>query len=115
MQDQENISPIDQYVIDFVFELRRSKKHTQQDIADILQVSRSFVKDVENIKNRAKYNLSHINALADYYNMRPGDFLPDKAIPVNKSKEEKKTASAARLPKSATLKTAKTISNRKGK
>jgi transcriptional regulator with XRE-family HTH domain len=89
MSDENMSSPIDQYVINFVLRLRKDKHQTQDDIAEILQVSRSFVKDVENLNNRAKYNLTHINALADYFAMSPGDFLPAKAIPVTKSRDEK--------------------------
>lgn len=88
MKDQENITPIDQYVIDFVMSLRNKKDLTQDDIANILQVSRSFVKDVESRNERAKYNIRHINALADYFELSPRDFLPENPIPVNKSSKE---------------------------
>lgn len=102
MSRSETISPIDQYVIDFVLQLRIDKNQTQQDIASILQVSRSFIKDVENSNNRAKYNLTHVNALADYYGMKPGDFLPEVAIPVDKKTESKIKSTTKR--KNAALK-----------
>jgi transcriptional regulator with XRE-family HTH domain len=75
------LAPIEQYVIDFVIELRGKKKKTQQEIADIISVSRSYIKDIENPKRPAKYNLRHINALADYFNMSPSAFMPKNPFP----------------------------------
>ncbi|AXY73370.1 XRE family transcriptional regulator [Paraflavitalea soli] len=82
MSSQEN-SAIDQYAIDFVKKLMEEKEIDRQGIADILGLSRSFVRDVELGYNRAKYNLRHINALADYFGMSPREFLPEKAFPVD--------------------------------
>lgn len=89
MRNQENITPIDQYVIDFVRELRIKKRLTQEDIGNIIEISRSFVSDIESINSRAKYNIRHINALADYFGMSPRDFFPEKALPVNFSLQKK--------------------------
>lgn len=75
------LAPIEQYVIDFVIELRGKKNKTQQEIADIIGVSRSYIKDIENPNSPAKYNLKHINALADYFNMSPAAFLPKTPFP----------------------------------
>lgn len=86
MKDQENISPIEQFVIDFIRDLRIKKGLTQDGLASILRVGKSFISNVESLNHRAKYNLNHINILADYYDMKPGDFLPGTAI----STEEKK-------------------------
>jgi transcriptional regulator with XRE-family HTH domain len=90
MKNQENISPIDQYVIDFVRRLRIKRSLTQDGLASILGVGKSFISNTESLNHPAKYNLTHINALADYFSLKPGDFLPEKAIPVNSSKAEKK-------------------------
>ncbi len=87
MKNQENIAPIDQYVIDFVRSLRMKKGLTQEGIGNIIGISRSFVRDVESINSGSKYNIRHINALADYFSMSPRDFLPEKALPVNGEKE----------------------------
>lgn len=81
------ISPIDQYVIDFVIKLRSDHKLSQTDIGNIIEVSRSYIADIENPKRIGKYNLTHINQLADYFNLSPRDFLPAKAI----YKKQKKT------------------------
>lgn len=88
------ISKIEQYVIDFVRELRTSKDLTQEDIGNILSLSRSFIKNIESSNQTHKYNLTHINALADHFEMSPTDFLPKKAFPVNAAgKEKSKSAS----------------------
>lgn len=80
MKNQENISQIDQYVIDFVRRLRLERKMSQKDIASILSVSPSFIGNIESTQHEAKYNLTHINLLADYFNISPQIFLPKKAI-----------------------------------
>jgi transcriptional regulator with XRE-family HTH domain len=80
MRNQEFITPIDQFVIDFVRHLRDSKKLRQQDIGSIIGVSREYIKDIESTNRRAKYNIRHINALAEYFEMSPKDFLPEKPM-----------------------------------
>lgn len=103
MKDQDNISEIDQFVIDLIRELRLQKGLTQDDIGNIIGISRAFVSDIENNNRRAKYNLRHINALADYFNMSPKDFLPDKAfadIPKESVKPSKKSTTSATKKKS---------------
>lgn len=80
MDESGNISSIEQYVIDFIIRLRKSKGLTQEDIAVILGVGRTFITNVENPDNRAKYNINHINLLADHFGLSPKDFLPEKPI-----------------------------------
>lgn len=70
------VSKIDQYVIDFVKKLRDTKKISQEDIGSIIGKTSSFIGNIESPKNRAKYNLNHINKLADYFDLSPKDFLP---------------------------------------
>jgi transcriptional regulator with XRE-family HTH domain len=81
------IDPLEQYVIDFVRKLRVENRLRQQDIADILNTSSSFIGNVENRLYPAKYNLKHINVLAGYFNLSPRSFLPDKPIPNNRKKK----------------------------
>ena len=76
MAKNESISPIDKHVINFVRGLRLEKKLGQEDIAGIINANRTFVTNIENPRHRAKYNLTHINALAFYFDMSPRDFLP---------------------------------------
>jgi len=74
------LTPIEQYVIDFVYKLRMDKNLTQEDIGFILDVKQSFIACIENRNNRAKYNLNHINQLADHFGLSPQDFLPTKSL-----------------------------------
>ena len=71
---------IEQYVIDFVRELRTERNLRQEDIAYILDVKPSFIGNVESTSNIAKYNLEHINKLADHFGLSPQDFLPKKPL-----------------------------------
>jgi transcriptional regulator with XRE-family HTH domain len=70
------MKPIEQHVIDTVIKLRLEKKLKQKDIAEILQVSLSFIGNVENPNNPAKYNLNHISQLAEFFELSPHQFLP---------------------------------------
>lgn len=79
MSSERNTSAIEQHVIDFVSSLRAKHNLRQEDVATIIGVSRSFVKNVESGKSRAKYNLNHIDKLADHFGLSPKDFLPQKA------------------------------------
>lgn len=98
MKDTVPVAKVDQFVIDFVRNLRQAKQLTQEDIANILHLSKSFVRDVESSRSRAKYNLVHINALADYFNISPQEFLPAKPFPVvSASSKTAKTKIAAKV------------------
>lgn len=68
---------IEIYVIDIVRIIRIEKDFSQQELAQLLDVSDSFIGQVENPKSRAKYNLNHINELAKIFNCSPKDFLPE--------------------------------------
>ncbi len=74
------ITPIDMYIIDFVRRLRLEKKLGQEMIAAIIGTQRTFITNIESPNHPAKYNLTHINALAFYFDMSPRDFLPKDAF-----------------------------------
>ncbi|MGI8952242.1 MAG: helix-turn-helix domain-containing protein [Chitinophagaceae bacterium] len=73
--------------------MRNKKQLTQEDIANIIGISRSYISDVERTNSRAKYNIRHINALADYFGISPRDFFPESQwhyfIQAEKSMKEK--------------------------
>jgi transcriptional regulator with XRE-family HTH domain len=71
-------SAFEQHVIDFVFKLRSANRMSQEDIGFILDVSQSFIARVERKESRAKYNMNHINKLADHFGISPREFFPDK-------------------------------------
>ena len=107
MKVQDHISPIEQYVIDFVRKFRIDKKLSQEDISNIIEVSRSYIGDIENPNSRAKYNLTHINAMADYFNISPQAFLPEKAL------IKKQTTSKSAIPNIKVKKNTKGIKKSK--
>lgn len=80
MEDKSGKSKIDQFVVDFVTKLRNDNKLDQEDIGTIIGTTRTFITNIENGESRAKYNLKHINLLADHFGISPRDFLPDKAF-----------------------------------
>ncbi len=80
MEGSKEISLIDQYVIDFVRKLRDEKKLSQEEIGNIIGVTRTYITNVESIKHPAKYNLTHINFLAEYFGLSPRDFLPEEPL-----------------------------------
>ena len=77
---QKKVSNIDQYVIDKVKEKRKRMKLSQADLALQLEVSLGFIGSVESSKQRAKYNLTHLNELAKIFNCSPQDFLSKKPL-----------------------------------
>lgn len=80
MEDKKTKTKIEQHVIDFVTRLRVDHHLDQSDIATIIETGRTFVTNVENPENRAKYNLRHINLIADHFGISPKDFMPAKAF-----------------------------------
>jgi len=82
MVRRAHISAIEQHVIDFVMELRYRENLTQENLATILNVKRSFINNVESPRNRSKYNLNHIDKFASHFGISPKDFFPEKSINV---------------------------------
>lgn len=77
---ESNLTPIEQHVVDYIYKLRVDRNLTQEDIATIINVSQSFIATIENPNSRAKYNLNHINAIADHFGISPQDFLPKEPL-----------------------------------
>jgi transcriptional regulator with XRE-family HTH domain len=71
---------MDLYIINKVRQLREKHNFSQAVLAAKLDVSGTFVGLIENPKNRAKYNLVHINKLAKIFDCSPRDFLPENPI-----------------------------------
>lgn len=78
--ESAELSPIEQYVIDRVREIRKEKGLSQRDIAYQIDIDQSFLAAVESPKGRAKYNLNHLNDLAKLFNCSIKDFFPDKPL-----------------------------------
>ena len=74
------LTPIEQFIVDYVLKLRTERNLTQRDIGFIIGVKQEFIASIENPKNRAKYNLNHIDKLADHFGLSPKDFLPERSM-----------------------------------
>lgn len=73
-------SEIDWYVANSVKEYRLKNRLSQLKLATQLGVSHSFIQQVEDKSSRSKYNLIHLNSLANILKCSPKDFLPEKPI-----------------------------------
>jgi len=78
-------SELDLYIINKVKELRLERNISQAVLAIKLEVSDAFIGQIENPKHRAKYNIAHLNKLAQIFGCSPKDFLPDKPFIANKN------------------------------
>lgn len=72
------MTELEDFVIQSVRKMRLSQNISQQELADYMNVSQSFIRDCENPKRRAKYNLAHLNKLSKILHCDFKDFFPDK-------------------------------------
>ena len=89
MEKNSSVTQIEQHIIDVAISLRHKHKLRQSDLGKIINASPSFIGNVENHKNPAKYNLKHINAMAGYFNLTPKHFMPEKPL-INKTQQNKR-------------------------
>ena len=71
---------IEQFVIEKVKEFRNKTRISQSDLAFQLGVSSGFIGKVESHKSVSKYNLNHLNRLAEIFSCSPKDFLPENFL-----------------------------------
>jgi len=74
------ISEIDLYVINKVRELRVPKDLSQVKLSILMGLAEGAIGKVENPKQRAKYNIRHLNLLAKALKCSPREFLPEKPL-----------------------------------
>lgn len=67
-------------VIDRIRQLRIQRNLSQDDLAAFLNTSRGFIGQVESPNSPSKYNLNHINKLAQELDCSPKDFFPDRFV-----------------------------------
>lgn len=77
---ETTLTPLEQYVIDKVREMRIGKGMTVRTLAFEMEVSFGFIGNIENPKHKAKYKLEHLNKLAEIFECSPRDFLPEKRL-----------------------------------
>lgn len=73
-------SAIELYIMQEVKIRRKGLKMSQQYIADCLNVSRSFIRDIEDLKKDSAYNVDHINTLARIFECSPRLLWPEKPL-----------------------------------
>jgi len=74
------LSNIELYVIDRVRNIRTEKNISQLELADKIGVSSGFIGQIESLKYNAKYNLNHVNKIAEVLEISPKDLLPEKSL-----------------------------------
>lgn len=74
---------LEDYIIQAVKRMRIRNNLSQQELADYIDVSKSFIRDCENPKRRAKYNINHLNELAKVFRCSFADFFPNKPFENN--------------------------------
>jgi len=67
---------IEEFVIQKVKAMRMERKWSQVELADYMNLSPSFIADIEN----PKHNLNHLNVLAKVFSCSPKDFLPNAPL-----------------------------------
>lgn len=71
---------IDKYIIKRVLTLRKQQKLSQSSLSFMINVSKSFIANVENPNSRAKYNIQHINELCKALNCTFSDLFPPQPL-----------------------------------
>ena len=74
------VSKIDKYVIEKVKEMRLAKGFSQSQLSFELDTSDSLIKKVESGKYGKKYNVNHLNRIAQILNCSIKDFFPETFI-----------------------------------
>jgi len=74
------ISEVDLYVINKVREMRVPKELSQVKLSILMGLAEGAIGKIENPRERAKYNIRHLNLLAKALKCSPRDFLPEKPL-----------------------------------
>ncbi|MBS1516377.1 MAG: helix-turn-helix transcriptional regulator [Bacteroidetes bacterium] len=75
--NSKKTTTIEQFVINTAREKRMQRNISQSELAHMLDVSPGFIGKVESSKHTSKYNLNHVNKLAEIFNCSPRAFLPE--------------------------------------
>lgn len=73
-------TPIENYVIEKVKEMRVAEGLSQKKLADYLHVKPAFIGNIESPKRGEKYSLNHLNELSKLFDCSPRDFLPENPL-----------------------------------
>lgn len=70
-------SEIDLFVIKEIRKRRKELGYSQRYLADCLNLSRSFLGNIENPRHASKYKIEHLNEIAKILKCSIKDFFPD--------------------------------------
>ena len=73
-------SAIELYILQKVKEQRKKRKMSQRYLADCLNVSQSFIRNIENENDDTAYNIDHLNEIAKIFDCSIRDFFPEKYL-----------------------------------
>ena len=76
-----NVTEIEQFVIDKVREIRQLRKWGQEKLSLEMGLSPKFIGNVESPKTPHKYNINHLNKLAEILLCSIRDFFPETFLP----------------------------------
>jgi transcriptional regulator with XRE-family HTH domain len=74
------LTNIEKYIIDRIKSMRKEHGLSQLELSQKLEMSDSFISHVEAPSKRAKYNINHLNKIAEIFKCSPKDFWPDKPL-----------------------------------
>jgi len=75
------LTEIEQYVIEQVKKRRTSKGISQDKLSVMMGLNEKFVTKVENPNRIEKYNINHLNKIAEILECSIRDFFPEDPIP----------------------------------
>lgn len=70
------VSELDFYIITRVKEIRRQQNISQVELSLSMGLAAGAISKIENPRQRAKYNIRHLNLLAKALHCLPSDLLP---------------------------------------
>ncbi|HLS96187.1 MAG TPA: helix-turn-helix transcriptional regulator [Sphingobacterium sp.] len=73
-------SNIEEVIVQNTVALRKKRKKTQRDIANVLNVTAGYIGQVESLKSPSMYSYDQLNELAKFFECSPKDFMPERAI-----------------------------------
>ena len=73
-------SAIELYIVQKVKEQRKKRKMSQRYLADCLNVSQSFISNIENENDDTAYIIDHLNEIAKIFDCSIRDFFPEKYL-----------------------------------
>jgi len=71
---------IEYEIVKQVIAMRKTRKKTQRDIAELLNVSAGYVGQVEMESSSSMYSYNQLNEIAKYLDCSMKDFMPEKYI-----------------------------------